>query len=253
MLKKIPNYLFLLFLIIFIFTLVYKPPLPEEPEIVDVVKNNLEPIQEKIDQEPFDHEYGKFSYEITPQYSYEIYGLITSQYDSESMFDFVHQNDPGNTKDVCVVWGENITNQAYNKVKYKSGEFTCFYEWDTPPEPPFLSNSGSNNHLIPQNDEIKSIIKDLDIGDQIKINGFLVDYKTYDEDGQRVSSRETSTTREDEGNGACETLFVTDIEVLKQGPTWEQNLKTLSTWGMIISALLSILVIFLPDKIFHKK
>lgn len=246
--KKIPQYFFLLFLFIFIFTIFYKPPLPEEPEIVDLVKNNIEPLQEETDLEPFDHEYGKFLYEITPQYDYELYGLIVSQYNSESLFDLMHQNDPGNTKDICVVWGSNIRNNAYSKVKYRSGEFTCFYEWDTAPSPAFVPNAGSNNHLIPKNEELEKIIKDLQIGDQIKINGYLVNYKTYNEDGRRVSSRDSSTSRDDKGNGACETLFVTDIELLKQGSRWEQNLKTISLWGMLISAILSVAVIFIPHR-----
>ena len=54
-------------------------------------------------------------------------------------------------------------------------------------------------------------------GDQIKIKGYLVDYKVA-KDGQTLFTRGTSTTRTDNGNGACETIYVEDVEIIRKNP-----------------------------------
>ena len=245
LIRKVLKIILIICLVCFLFFLFYKPPLPNQELILDKVKNT-EPIQEETDLELFDFPYEEFKYEISPLYTYELYGLVVSQYDSSSFFDFVHKNDPGNTKDTCVVWGENIKNNSYQKVKYKSGEFTCFYEWDKEPIPPFLDNSGSNNHLIPENENTAKIMDSINVGDQIHIKGYLVDYNVLNENGQIVSGRGTSITREDEGNGACETIFVTDTEILKKADQWPIQLRTIALWGMIISFLILFILVYLP-------
>jgi hypothetical protein len=46
--------------------------------------------------------------------------------------------------------------------------------------------------------------------------GLLVDYKVT-KDGQDIFTRQTSLTRGDTGNGACEILYVTDLSVVAKG------------------------------------
>ena len=79
---------------------------------------------------PIETQIKNFSYKLDPKFAYEIYGLVVTQYDSDNWLDYTHRDDPGNIKDVCVVWGENITNRAYLNTRYYSGEFTCFYQYE---------------------------------------------------------------------------------------------------------------------------
>ncbi|MFH1536868.1 MAG: hypothetical protein ABID45_02705, partial [Patescibacteria group bacterium] len=78
--------------------------------------------------------------------------------------------------------------------------------------------------------------------------GYLSNYETYNFENILVSQRGTSTTRKDEGNGACETIYVTDVEVLQTNTSWVILLKQYSPWGMGITLLLFILLLYLPER-----
>lgn len=200
---------------IFIFLLVVKPPLPKRDEVLDKV----------IFQEPFQSESnineqllvkGDYRYKIYPQYSYELYGLVVSQYDSENILDVMHKKDPAQIKDLCVVWGDNVLSGIYQDLKYKSGEFTCYAKPKSGTNlTAFSMGHLSNNHLIPADADVAEEIRKANIGDQVYIEGYLSRYEIYDESGSLVSSRGTSVSRDDGGNGACETVYVTSFEVLK--------------------------------------
>ena len=66
----------------------------------------------------------------------------------------------------------------------------------------------SNNHLISPDDVIRRQVAGVKVGDQVHVRGWLASYGTG---GNR---RGTSTTREDTGDGACETIFVNDFEIV---------------------------------------
>ena len=53
------------------------------------------------------------------------------------------------------------------------------------------------------------------VGDQVRFRGFLAEY-AHRHKGQPFH-RGTSTTRMDTGNGACETVYVTDLDILNRG------------------------------------
>ena len=48
------------------------------------------------------------------------------------------------------------------------------------------------------------------VGDQVRFRGYLASYSN-----DTGSKRGTSTTRTDTGNGACETIFVEDFQILR--------------------------------------
>ena len=55
--------------------------------------------------------------------------------------------------------------------------------------------------------------------------------------------RGTSTTRNDTGNGACETIYVTDFELVKKANWALRGFYLVALWTTIIS-LLGIVVMF---------
>jgi hypothetical protein len=78
-------------------------------------------------------------------------------------------------------------------------------------------------------------------GDQVHLKGWLVSY------GQKGTPyrRMTSTTRNDRGNGACETIFINEFEILREAnPGWRALYK-LSLGLMAFSAGF---LVFAPDR-----
>ncbi len=244
LIKKLSPKLLLFSLLLYIFLLIYKHPLPNNSDIVKPVIN-IAPMQNKIKLPPIHLDFKDFNYEIIPDYSYEIYGLIVEQYKSTNILDVHHKKDPVNTRDLCLVWGENITNGSYKKVKYSHGEFTCFYRWNKPLNPPFNSTSFSNNHLIPANIEVAKKINKPNIGDQVRVKGYLASYKVYSKAGKEITGRGTSITREDSGNGACEVIYVTEIEVLKSSNRIYYFLKRILPYFITIIIVATLVIFFL--------
>lgn len=174
-----------------------------------------EPIQTDTDLEPFSFSYAGKSYTVDPVADYEIWGLVVSHNDIEGFMDLVHDESSVDTKDLCVIWGENLETNDFQRIEFTSGDFTCFLQF--PSGVDFRFDSISNNHLITDEQAIRDVIAHVRVGDQIHILGSLVNYQ---EAGTRFWRR-TSTTRRDTGNGACEVVFVEEIEILVQGtPVW---------------------------------
>lgn len=239
--KTLVKGIFFLSFVLFLILSFYKPSLPDKSSIIPELFNN-EPKQELVSKEPFTKNIKGFEYKLFPKFSYELYGLVVSQYDAENWLDFSHKEDPGNIKDICVVWGENIENESYKKVQFKSGEFTCFYRWKG--NIAFSNNFGSNNHLIPANEKIAALIKKAAIGDQIYVKGYLVDY-SVSKNGQQVYQRSTSISRDDLGSGACEILYAEDFEILRESNLIIKSLKKFIPLVLVSSFIVSAIFFFI--------
>ena len=196
-------------------------PLPEAFRIHRLITEG-EPQQEASDRAPFTTTIEGYTYSLTPRATYDIAGLVVSQHRGDALFNLYHQTDPGNVRDVCVVWGESIANGSYRKVQFWSGEFTCSFAWSTAISPPFKPETASNNHLLPASDAVARQIGAIQVGDQIRMTGLLVDY-TVTQNGREIFTRRTSLTRGDTGNGACEILYVTALTVVAPGDHLRAN------------------------------
>jgi len=183
------------------------------PAQIDSSVTESAPIQTAAHHRPFTATIAGYTYTLTPRAGYDISGLVVSQHRGDAVLNMYHKADPGNIKDVCVVWGEDITNGSYRKVRFSSEEFSCNYRWSGVVTPPFNPEKMSNNHLIPATSEIAAAIQAIHVGDQIRMRGLLVDY-TVTEDGREIFSRRTSLSRKDTGNGACEILYTTDLSIV---------------------------------------
>jgi hypothetical protein len=69
----------------------------------------------------------------------------------------------------------------------------------------------SNSHVIPATDEIARALDTLSAGDMVRIEGRLVDMQMTN--GDEVFSVQTSTSRTDQGDGACEIIYVENIKI----------------------------------------
>ena len=233
---KLFNYLFWVSATVLVLSFIQKDKLPDRSEIRDELYR--EPLQLAVEKSPITVEKAGMAYIIRPLYSYDIYGMVVSYHHSVSFDDYYHKQwkDVINTKDICVIWGENIKSGVYQKMTFESGSWTCYTafkpnvsraEWNK-----YKNECLSNNHLIPANEGIGKVIMALRKGDQVHIKGYLVNYREAKWSGERT----TSTTRTDTGNGACEVIWVQEVKILQRANMGWHFLFNLS----IISCLITL-------------
>ncbi|MCX6796737.1 MAG: hypothetical protein NTW06_04560, partial [Candidatus Falkowbacteria bacterium] len=208
-----------------------------------------EPTQEAIQMDSISQVVKGVKYTINPQYNYELWGLVVSENDNEVWYSRFKTVDPLNTKDFCVIWGDNLKSGNYRDFKFKSEEFVCIFSSNKYVK--FNGEQLSNNHLLPADDEIYQQIRQAHIGDQIHFKGYLVNYRGIDQNGQEFT-RSTSNTRTDTGDGACETVYATDFDKIKSSNTIFRILYIVSEYLIILSLLVIIVIViynfFKPEK-----
>ena len=196
-----------------------------------------EPSQLGTGKRPFDAVFKEVTYRVEPEYAYDITGMIVSyrHHDNNSRMHAL-ANDHLNMLDVCVIWGDNLANERLHKIDFWNGIFTCNVKtrdqqaWDA-----FNMDQLSNNHLISDDDFVRRQVRKIRIGDQIRVRGYLASYSSGG--GYK---RGTSTTRTDTGDGACETIYVEDFEIVKPArSTWR-----LSMWISLAVLLAGLFVHF---------
>ncbi len=107
--------------------------------------------------------------------------------------------------DVAVGWGRMSDESVLSQFSISMGNRFFFYEWEEEPAIPLeeIKNSASNNHIIAANPQVTSVVRWLRPGQVILFKGYLVNAK-----GPGGRTWNSSTRREDDGNGACELFYV---------------------------------------------
>ncbi len=201
-----------------------------------------EPRQTETDKEPFNIAVKQHSYQIQPVFEYELWGLIVEDHDSSSWIDTSHAQwgDFLNTKDICVIWGQNLTNRYLHDLKFSHGDWTCYVKtssneaWSS-----FKWDQLSNNHLLPENSEIEARIKTAHIGDEIHLKGQLVNYSI-----NHGPKRQSSITRDDRENGACEIIYVNQFQILNRHNALWIGLARIGKWLSVIFGLGLLFLLF---------
>lgn len=196
-----------------------------------------EPAQTATARQPFRVEFNGVNYTVAPEFAYDITGMIVSyrHHDGNSRM-HSRANDHLNMLDVCVIWGDNPANDRLHKISFWNGIFTCNVKtrdqqaWDA-----FDMNQLSNNHLISDDDFIRRQVRKIQVGDQIRIKGYL---SSYTNDGG--STRGTSTTRTDTGNGACETIYVEQFKIVEAATSYWR----ISMWASLALLLTGLVIHF---------
>ncbi len=215
------------------------PSLPEAKTIAPQLSQ--EPLQEAISTAAFKVDKNGVTYTIEPSHRYEIYGLVVSKYNTDSWWGWAHKawNDHLNVTDLCVVWGTNAVGGGYHDLSFSSGQWTCNFETSSDAAwRAFDMHKISNNHLLTDNPQLAKKLKNIRIGDQIHLTGQLASYKHFTGNG---FARGTSTVRTDTGNGACETIFVDQVSVLRAAPSLWRYLLWLACLGMLFAAVIGFL------------
>jgi hypothetical protein len=112
--------------------------------------------------------------------------------------------------DFALAWGDLNLKQIDEHIKYSQRGRWYYYTWDSDNSvsESYIAEHSANVHLINQNSSVLKEIKKLDVDDHIKLTGYLVNVN-FDS-----GTWKSSLTRADTGDGACEVMYVTDVELL---------------------------------------
>jgi len=192
-----------------------------------------EPVQEPTRKDAFTALYNDIEYLVEPEFEYELYGMVVSyrHHEGDSR---MHRRagDHLNMLDVCVVWGDNAANPLIHKLEFWNGIFTCNVQtrdmeaWES-----FDMVQLSNNHLISDDEFIRDQVRDINVGDQIRVRGYL---SSYGNEGG--GKRGTSTTRLDTGDGACETLYVEQFDIVQPAVSFWRSSMYLALIVFLVAA-----------------
>lgn len=208
--KTLNTLLFYTALALFLVSCWNRNDFPEQMMLEDAVLQP--PLQRAVEEQPFRVYSNGTDYRIEPRYRYDLHGVVVSYGHHDGNYS-LHRlwNDHINIADICVVWGDNADGLDLNRFSFWNGKFTCNYSTGDPVAwESFRTDQISNNHLLTGDERLRDRIGDVRIGDQVRVRGWLASYSN--DDGFK---RGTSTTRDDTGNGACETIYVEDFRILQ--------------------------------------
>lgn len=242
LLQSISKWIAIVTLLILLTSLIYKDRLPV-PD--DFLSDQLEdPVQTPTQRTPFWVEAGGQRYRLTPVYDYTLEGVIVSHHDAGAFSDIWHHDkwqDFINLRDLCVIWGHNVSSGVYREMKFENDSWTCWAYWpDAETADRFKMTQLSNNHLLVDDASIKHRLMAAETGDQIRISGMLTSY----ENPANGFKRGTSTRRDDTGNGACETLYVKDFELVHKANNRWRSLYSFAKWTLGLSITLFLILFF---------
>ncbi|MEO1024246.1 MAG: hypothetical protein AAFX07_01670 [Pseudomonadota bacterium] len=113
--------------------------------------------------------------------------------------------------DLALGWGKMATDSVLSKIDIsQSGRFASMrYDPTSGIGVNDIVHNSSNMHMIPSSNAVDKALRQVKKGQIVQIEGYLVNIRHAD--GWRWL---TSTSRTDQGNGACEIILVTSIKVL---------------------------------------
>jgi hypothetical protein len=162
-----------------------------------------DPIKVRID--------GGF-FTILPLARYELSGLVVVKETYSNDWD-----GKISPFDLAIVWGKLTEPECQRYISYSQRNRWYFYKCkqENPFDASYIISHSSNNHIIPGNENIRHAIKALKEKDRVLLEGFLVDLKgTYK--GRDVTWN-TSLSRTDTGQGACELFYVSKVKIYSRG------------------------------------
>lgn len=235
--------LFVLSLGVCVVSFFMRTKLPEPEELLEDLA--VDPVQMETAVEPFELEKSNVQWQIEPLYEYSVKGLVVSakRYDFMAMLDSSHFYP----LDLCLVWGDNLQNEAYRKARFWQDHRWCL--WQTTCKVSLNGKQVSNNHLVPVSDEIYKKMQKAKKGDQVLVEGYLIsaEGKALEEASKYTPEQmkyESSTSRDDSGGGACEFIYVTNFEILQKGQFWISLAYDVSKLVLVGTVVLWVIFFF---------
>ena len=146
---------------------------------------------------------------------YTVWGLVINNtpYDGDSLYDKISPLDIG------LAWGDMAQNNHLIKwargTRHVTASINAVYHLFIHQDNTKLFRQYSNNHLVFTDEELLKKAQSLQLGDYVRIKGYLVDVTAHRKNEPAIKyDLKTSLTREDEGEDSCEVLLVTQIDLL---------------------------------------
>lgn len=181
---------------------------------------------------------GTYCWQFTPLYNYSVTGLVFGvSHKLASDFDAVVAADVG------LLWGENSAKELYKDVKLRVmlDHYEAWWKYYDR----FNLQEAANTHMASCDPDAFRAIKTIRPGDQVRVKGWLVNAKLSKKPGEKdprnILTWNTSVSRDDKGDGACELLYVRspdDVEILRKGPRLWYWLRWLGVAGMLWAVVL---------------
>ena len=146
---------------------------------------------------------------------YTIWGLVinNTSYNGDSLYDKFSPLDIG------LAWGDMAKNNHLIKWhrghRHVTASINAISEWFIHSDTAKLFEQYSNNHLVFTDEQLLEKAQSLQLGDYVKIKGYLVDVEAHKNNEPAIKyTLNTSLTRNDDGEDSCEVILVTAIEIL---------------------------------------
>ena len=134
--------------------------------------------------------------------------------DARLLHSRIYRFDPGARLvpiDLAVGWGPMSDQQVLDRLRITQSMRFFWYEYQNPPPIPKdeIISHATNIHIIPSTPELAANCKSLRSGALVHLSGDLVEAS-----GSGIGTWRSSLSRTDTGNGACELLYLKEMEVL---------------------------------------
>lgn len=165
-----------------------------------------DPLQTPAEREAFEFVASGRRYRITPRFAWDEAARVVGE--KTYRFDALARVAP---VDLALAWGPVLQSPYDGRISYlQTGRF---YLWST--RAPELDRATivahtANTHVISATARLRRIAACVASGDVVRLEGWLVDVDGIDDPSFRIR---TSTSRDDEGPGACEVVFVRRLTV----------------------------------------
>jgi hypothetical protein len=115
--------------------------------------------------------------------------------------------------DLALGWQRMSDQAVIDQINIRQGGRWYYTRYALPPPIPEqeIIRSSANMHMIPADGTVERALKRLRPGELVRLRGYLVDV-----DHSSGWMWRTSMTREDTGQGACEIVYVEDIQSLSE-------------------------------------
>ena len=175
----------------------------------DLPAVGAEPVQEPLDT-PVSRTLsrGGQQYRVEQHHRYEVVGEVLS---SET-YALTFRSDFYDV-DIGLIWGERVADLKDRYRFHQDGRW-LFWRSSGPvsdEERAYITAHIGNHHVIPAEGrpQVARALRWADAGDVVRLTGFLVDI--WDAQGQPVA--QSSRSRDDSGNGACEIVWVDELQI----------------------------------------
>jgi hypothetical protein len=168
--------------------------------------------QEQLSEpQTFRQQIDDWTFSIQPVFRYTIIGKIVGK-DEYSLV----PTDVLAPMDLVIANGEVISSDLFSYFTFEKIPRHYRYRYTFPPgvrqlSREYINEHISNNHLIFASESVYAQAKTAATGDFVVISGYLATVSGTSGDG-RIFSQGTSTTRTDQGEGACEVVYVESLE-----------------------------------------